>query len=94
MRRLVGVILGTTGLAIIASASAYPPMLGCPPSVADPAVFGLGPSLAVDYCAGTEPAKSATDLFILLNAVGVVSFLGGLTLLTFRQLVNLSASSA
>jgi hypothetical protein len=87
-RRLVGVVFGAAGLAIIASASAHPPMSGCPPAVDDPSAMVLTGSLTMDYCAGSEPAESARRLFVLLNAVGGVAFLGGVTLLSFRNLVG------
>lgn len=86
-RRPLGILLGATGLTVIATASAYPPMWGCPPPVDDPAAPALTPSLAVDYCAGGQPMGQALDLFLLLNAVGVVTFLGGVALLSLRRLV-------
>jgi hypothetical protein len=82
----VGLVFAVSGLAVVTSASVHPPMAGCPPLTTDPSAITLTPALTVDYCAGTEPVADAFDWFLLLNGVGVVTFLGGLVLVTYERL--------
>lgn len=89
LRRFVGLLLATAGLAVIVSASANPPMAGCPPPTVDPAAIVLTDGMAVDYCAGSSPIEDAVGWYLLLNGVGVVAFLGGLGLVSFERLVQL-----
>lgn len=86
LRRIVGLLLAAAGLAVVIAASANPPMAGCPATPAAPNGVTLTPLYTVDYCTGEALAADAFDWFLLLNGVGLVAFLGGLSLITYERL--------
>jgi len=86
LRRIVGLLLAAAGLAVVITASANPPMAGCPASPAAPNGVTLTSLYTVDYCTGEALAADAFDWFLLLNGVGLVAFLGGLSLITYERL--------
>lgn len=88
-RHVVGLCFAAAGLAVVVAASVNAPMAGCPPGTVDPPAITLTDGMAVDYCAGPTPVEDAFGWFLLLNGVGLVSFLGGLGLLSFERLADL-----
>lgn len=88
LRRLFGLCVAATGLAVVVSASLHPPMAGCPGSPADMEGVTLTSMMTVDYCFGDSPVSDANEWFLLLNGVGVSAFLGGLSLVAYRRLVS------
>ena len=74
LRRLFGLCVAATGLAVVVSASLHPPMAGCPGSPADMEGVTLTSMMAVDYCFGDGPVSDANEWFLLLNGVGVSAF--------------------
>lgn len=86
LRRLAGLVLAAAGLAVVVAASANPPMAGCPATPAAPGGVALTPVYTVDYCTGATLAADAVDWFLLLNGVGTVTFLGGVSLVTYERL--------
>jgi hypothetical protein len=86
LRRIVGLLLAAAGLAVVIVASANPPMAGCPATPAAPNGVTLTSLYTVDYCTGEALAADAFDWFLLLNGVGMVVFLGGLSLITYERL--------
>jgi hypothetical protein len=93
-RHVIGLCLAAAGLAVIVAASANAPIAGCPSATADSAAITLTDGMTVDYCAGNVPAEDAFGWFFLLNGVGLVSFLGGLGLLSFQRLVDIQQQLA
>ncbi|WP_254829608.1 hypothetical protein [Haloglomus salinum] len=94
VRHVIGLCLAAAGLAVIVAASATAPIAGCPSATADSAAITLTDGMTVDYCAGNVPAEDAFGWFFLLNGVGLVSFLGGLGLLSFQRLVDIQQQLA
>lgn len=88
-RRLAGLVLATAGPTVVVSAGAHPPVWGRPPLTTDPSAVSLTAAFTVDYRAGTEPVADAFDWFLLLNGVGVTTFLGGLFLVAPGRLDRL-----
>ena len=86
-RRFVGLFVAAAGLAVVVSASLHAPMAGCPAALTDSGGVTLTPMLTVDYCAGDGPVSDAIEWFLLLNGVGAVAFLGGLSLVAYERLV-------